>query len=184
MQGVALSLEAWICAEDSWATVSDRFGPYLGVSETLEQQSQRWCQVQQPNSVLTTLATCRRKGEPLTFELALQNGPVPASTIKLPRISMTGPGLVMPPVEPELRLMTNMVSRTCLGEFTCITSFVQDSGCFNSTCRFLPPQADLRKATLTLNLACSNFDREGQFVEDVFMCLVPNCPAEHGPQFR
>ena len=164
-QGSTREFSAWTCEEGGWG-------------------GSRWCTVQQANTVQMRLRECLHAGTLLSAALTLRNGAqVSQSSSILPTISVRAGTMSIEPTAPILKTFTKKFERNCEGPYTCTASFVHDNACFNETCRFLPQQALIKSATMTIDLACSSFDQAQSYLEDVSMCLTPDCSGLYGDTY-
>ena len=109
---------------------------------------------------------------------ALPYGRLPtieAAAFEMPAIAIAGESVAIPPKTLLPVPITASYSVSCRGVSSCTASIEHASGCLDQECRFLPEHALLFKASLSIDIACTDFATRGKFVEGVRLCRAPRC---------
>ena len=192
----------WICKNDGWGVEHVRF--HKDGTSPLECQFQReapgaggilpsncatfyqksWCVTQREYSLVTFLDECIRPHEDISFRVAINNGRIPTVAPSVPpALHVEGGSVTISSLFTPSSLYPSL-QKTCKGSFSCKASFVQDERFLDQQRRYLPAFAVLRKATLSIDLACSSFSDPAQFLQRISMCPVPDCATLFGAAYE
>ena len=186
----------WLCRDDGWGVELEYF--YEDGTSALECQikresaagtlpqdcakfyKKRWCTVQKQDSVVVFVDKCIKANNPISFYVDISNGVMPLQDVTVPPELTVEGGSLSAATPFQMTNIYPLRRNLCQGLLSCKTSFVQDERYLDSERRFLPPFAVLRKATLSINLACSSFSDPDQFLQRISLCLVPDCKSLYG----
>ena len=189
----------WICKSDGWGVELARF--YVDGSSPLQCELDResgggmlpskcatfyrksWCITQPEYSFIAFVDQCIKPSEVISFGVALTNGRIPSKIDVPPALHVEGGSVTVSSSFSTSSLYPSL-HKTCKGSLSCQASFVQDERFLDQERRYLPAFAVLRKATLSVDLACSSFSDPDQFLQRLSMCPVPDCVAKFGADYE